>query len=534
MLARILSVLILLAAGAGARAEEAADARKAKAYLKEVKRHLLESFIDRERMKDEKLVAAAVRAMAAAMDHKDFDPLDRDARAGVKEALKEVASVDEAISAAEEKAPGIDLVRLADHAAEAMVKQTGDPFSRILTEKDMQSLLKMLQGRGREESAGLALQLESGKATVAYVQYGYPAFEEGIEIGDEIVEVRGRSASALRPDELPDLLRLPAGGTLELKVRRYGREYPFVLRGLKAAVKDVRHEYLGQGVGYLRLSMFDMGLVRDVRTALREMSAQGMKGVILDLRHNPGGALPAATGVADFFLAQDLLITRTVSHYKPSIGGLRLPGLALDGDLKTKTPSDYEQMPMVCLVNGASASASELLAGALKDHKRAVLVGSRTFGKGVGQTPIILSSMFMQRYLYLTVLRYTTPNGHDVDHKGVEPDVSSPEPVPTAAQFEAVRRLRESGDLEKYLDARWGPALRRLAEGDAFETSRWPGFDEFHRSLRLPFSADEVREELRRAARRRSAGEGKVWTCDLETDRVLQRGLVELLDKLEK
>ncbi len=530
MLLRTLAIILL---AAGARAETL-DARKAKAYLKEVKRHLLESYIDRERMKDEKLVAAALRAMVAAMDHADFEPVERAARGAVKEALKGLASIDDAVAAAGEKAPGIDLVKLADHAAQAMVRETGDPFSRILTDKDMQSLLKMLQGGGREESPGLALQLDGGKATVGYVQYGYPAYEEGIEIGDEVVEVQGRKASALRAEEMPDLLRLPAGGTLELKVRRYGRDYLFSLRGRKAAVKDVRHEYLGQGVGYLRLTIFDLGLVRDVRAALREMSARGMKGVILDLRHNPGGALPAATGVADFFLPQDLLITRTVSHYKPSIGGLRLPGLALDGDFKTKTPSDYEEMPMVCLVNGASASASELLAGALKDHKRAVLVGGRTFGKGVGQTPILLTSMLMQRYLYLTVMRYTTPHGHDVDHKGVEPDIAFPEEPPGAEAFDAEWRLRRSGEIGKYLDARWGPGLRKLAEGDAFETSRWPGFDDFHGSLKTSLPPDKVREELRRAARRRVAEEGKVWSCDLETDRVLQRGLVELLDLLEK
>src|SRR6185295_6092340 len=136
------------------------------------------------------------------------------------------------------------------------------------------------------------------------------------------------------------------------------------------------------GVGYLRLTIFDMSLVKETKSALDALKRAGMKGLILDLRHNPGGALPAATGVADLFLAQGLKITNTVSHYKPSVGGLRLPMLGINADFVTTVASPYESMPMVCLINRASASASELLAGALKDHRRAMLIGETTYGKG--------------------------------------------------------------------------------------------------------------------------------------------------------
>src|SRR6185503_12026606 len=196
-----------------------------------------------------------------------------------------------------------------------------------------------------------------------------------------------------------------------------------------------------------------------------------MKGLILDLRHNPGGALPAATGVADLFLPQGLKITNTVSNYKPSIGGLRLPMIGGNDDFTTKVRSDYETLPMVCLINRASASASELLAGALKDHKRAVMIGETTYGKGVGQTPIILSSMMMKRYLYLTVMRYTTPNGTTVDHKGVAPDVAMADVRPETSNFAAAWELRRTGAIEKYRDAHWGAGIRRLADNDGFETS---------------------------------------------------------------
>jgi carboxyl-terminal processing protease len=369
---------------------------------------------------------------------------------------------------------------------------------------------------------------------VAYVQYGYPAYQEGVEIGDEVLEIRGRKASAVRPEEYGELCRLPAGDTLELRLRRDGREYDFKIAARKTSVKDVRYEYLGQGIGYLRLTIFDLSLVKEVRAALGSLKRAGMRGLILDLRHNPGGALPAATGVADLFLAQGLRITNTVSHYKPSVGGIRLPVPGLNDDFITKVPSEFESTPMVCLINRASASASELLAGALKDHRRALMIGETTYGKGVGQTPILLSSMLMKRYLYLTVMRYTTPNGTEVDHKGIAPDINMGDGRPTAEAFAAAWALRRTGAVEKYRDAHWGAALKRLADHDDFETDRYEGFDEFYAGLRTKMPKDEVREEIRRAARRRMEDEGKVWMTDLQTDKVLQRGLVELLDRLGK
>jgi carboxyl-terminal processing protease len=529
-----LASLVAVTADARVVPVEKGDARKAKAYLREVKKHLLESYIDREKMKDDRLVAAALKAMVAAMAHPDFAKLEAGTRDAVKAAVRESETIDAAIDAVSEKAPGVDLVALSDHAAQAMVRQTGDPFSRILTGDDMSKLLKMIGGGGRDDSAGVAVQHEGDRASVMYIQYGYPAYEDGLEMGDEVLEIRGRKVSAIRPEEVNDLLKLPPGDTLELKVRRFEREYLFKIAARKTAVKDVRFQSLGQGVGYLGMTIFDNSLVKEVKAALKELAREGMKGLILDLRHNPGGALPAATGVADQFLPQGLTIAKTVSHYKPSFGGLTIPGFGGDVEFKTKVLTAFEEMPMICLINGASASASELLAGALQDHKRAVLIGEKTYGKGVGQTPIPLSSMLMQRYLYLTVMRYTTPFGHEVDHKGISPDIVCPEDRRDAATFDAVWTLRHSGAIGQYIKNYPNPATRRLAQSDRFETKEYPAFDEFYAGLKTGLSRDVIREEIRRSLRRIAEDEGVVWVCDLETDRVLQRGLVELLDLLEK
>ncbi|HLY11227.1 MAG TPA: S41 family peptidase [Planctomycetota bacterium] len=515
----LLSSLLLL--GVVVAAPETGDLRKARAYVREVKKHLLQSYIDSDRLKEEDLVVAGIRAMAA-------DPRV----AAAKGAILAQASLEDALEAAESADPDADLIALADDAARAMVSVTGDPYSHIFTDEEMNRLSKAMQGQGRDESPGLMLQNREGKVVIAYVQYGYPGYQEGIEIGDEVLEIRGKKASSARPEEYPELLRLPKGDTLELLVRRDGREYRFRIAARKTSVKDVRAEYLGQGVGYLRLTIFDLSLVKDVRAALDDLSRQGMKGLILDLRHNPGGALNAATGVADLFLPQGLRITNTVSHYKPSLGGLSIPGLGIEQDYITKVRSPYEEMPMVCLINRASASASELLAGALKDHRRAMMIGETTYGKGVGQVPILLSSMLMKRYLYLTVLRYTTPNGTTVDHRGIEPDLAFDDGRPSGDVFQAEWTLRGTGAVDRYRDDHWNAALRRLADADGFETSRYLDFDSFYGGLQTALTKDQVREEIRRSTRRRMEDEGKVWMTDLQTDRVLQRGLVEILDRL--
>jgi C-terminal peptidase prc len=525
LLGRGLLLLALFAgfAGAAVAAPETGDLRKARAYLREVKKHLLESYIDRDRVKEEDLIVAGIVAMAGASKAK-----------GVKNAVMESASLESALEAAEAADPDLDLIGLADHAARAMVAVTGDPYSHLFTDEEMNKLARALQGEGRDESAGFMLKNQGGRVVVAYVQYGYPAYHDGIEIGDEVLEIRGRKATEVRPEEYADVCRLPAGETLELRIRRDGREYDFLIHARKTAVKDVRYEYLGQGVGYLRLTIFDLALVKETTAALNALTRAGMKGLILDLRHNPGGALPAATGVADLFLPQGLKITNTVSNYKPSIGGFRLPMIGGNEDFVTKVRSEYESIPMVCLINRASASASELLSGALKDHKRALMIGEKTYGKGVGQTPIILSSMMMKRYLYLTVMRYTTPNGTEVDHKGVEPDLVEDDGRPSPDVFAAEHALRRSGAVEQYRDARWSAAIRKLADNDRFETAGYEGFDEFYTGLKTRLSKDQVREAIRRSVRRRMEEDGKVWMTDLQTDKVLQRGLVEILDRLGK
>ncbi len=458
----VLAIVLFVLPGAGP--EAGGDVRKAKAYLSEVRRHLLRSYLERDKMSEVALAAAALKAFGKALKEVDV-PADQ--REAALAALESEETADGALDAIARAAPAADVNALADHAARAMVQETGDPFCRILTQDEMTRLVKMIGGGGKDVTAGIMVQPRADGLAVMYVQACTPADEEGLEVGDVVTRVGDREVGGLSPDQATEALKIPPGGALELAVKRGGRAYAFRLKAPKAGVPTVRWQSLGQGVGYVRLTIFDGAALKDVRAALQALAkGGGLKGLIFDLRRNPGGALPAATGIADLFLPQDLLIARTVCHYTPSLGGLKFPGLTPPAEYKTGQASDFETMPMVCLVDGGSASASELLAGALKDHRRAVLVGDTTYGKGVGQSPIVLSSMFLQRYLYLTILRYSTPLGHEVHHVGVAPDVEAKAAAPDADAWDARWKLRRDGALERWLDERWGPKLEKAAEYD--------------------------------------------------------------------
>ncbi|MBI2901406.1 MAG: PDZ domain-containing protein [Planctomycetes bacterium] len=533
--ARSLSALFLAAATLSAAARQPEDLKKAKAYVAEVRKHLLESYVEREKLSGEKLDKAGLAGLAAAMDHRDYAALDEKTRVRIRGSVREARSVEAALDAVSIVVDdGFDFLKFADHAARAMVRETGDPYSRILTSDEFNKLLKLMQGGGREESPGLAVQAADG--AVAYVQYGYPAYEEGIEIGDVVVEIDGKPVAGRAQEEINESLKLRPGTPLAVKIRRPGHAEPYVFRleARASPVKDVRTEYLGEGIGYLRMTIFDLKLSSEVRKGLEDLKRRGMKKLILDLRHNPGGALPAATAVADLLLPQGLVITTTESNYKPNLFGIEIPGVGGDQEYKTKVRTDFEEMPLVVLIDRASASASELLAGALQDHRRGKLIGRTTYGKGVGQAPIFLTSVFQKRYLYLTVMTYKLPSGRSIHHKGVVPDIDFAEEKPSPETFARIRSLREGGRVAKYVDAAWGGhagALRRLAKNDGFEWGRYPGFDALYESLETRLSKDEVRAEVRRAVRRRmERTENVVWTSDLETDAQLQRALVELLD----
>ncbi len=529
--------IVLTISSAAAAQDLSREAKKAKAYVAEVEKHLLESYVDRDKLTKEGLNKTGLEGLESGLDKLELEgDLQKKIAAAIRGAGTVAGAIEEvdAIIGDED----FEFLEFADGATHAMVKSTGDPFSRILTQKEFNKLLASLRGGSKKLLLGVSVRAKDGE--IMYVQYGYPAYEAGVEIGDRILKVDGKSIRGKTQTELNDMLRLKEGEVRKVLVKKKGHKqnYLFKIHPFASEPQNVKTKYLGQGVGYMRIGMFDLNLAREVKKGLKALKKDGMEALILDLRNNPGGALPAATAVADLFLPQGLLITETKSNYQPNLFGMKLPGAGGDQSFKTTKKSEFEKMPMVVLINKASASASELLSGALQDHKRALLIGEKTYGKGVGQSPVMLSSVMMKRFLYLTVMEYTLPTGRSIHHKGVKPDVVYTTSKMGPREFAERWKVRSSTALEEWVDSRWThdkKTLRELAEYDGFDERNYPGFDSFYRSLDTRLPRDVVRAELRRAISAQISHEEKRrWVADLETDIQLQRGLVGLLEEMDR
>jgi carboxyl-terminal processing protease len=267
---------------------------------------------------------------------------------------------------------------------------------------------------GSYTGVGLDVNLEGGKVTVVAPLDGAPAARAGILAGDVVVAVNDVLVDQNDVAASVNRMRGAPGTEVTLDIQRQGTDAPlrFALRRAEIQVQTVSSQYLGNGLAYVRLTSFaestPRDLVRAVRTLKREAGGVELLGMVLDLRGNPGGMLDSAVQVADSFLA-DGLIVRGVGRVRQA----RFEQFARSGD-------ELESVPTVVLVNASSASASEIVAGALQDHARARIIGERTFGKGSVQTVMPLGE---GSAIKLTTSRYLTPSGRSINGSGIDPDV---------------------------------------------------------------------------------------------------------------
>jgi carboxyl-terminal processing protease len=286
---------------------------------------------------------------------------------------------------------------------------TLDPHSVFMTPEQYRQLKADTQG----EFVGLGVEVEirDGWLTVIAPLDGSPAHRAGLRPGDQIVAIDGASSRDLRMDQALRRLRGPRGTRVLLEVRRSGAPGPLTFEILRDVIKlvSVSTKLLDGGIGYVRVKSFQDRTESQLRAALEKMGAKRkLRGLILDLRNNPGGLLDQAVRVADVFLREGLIVRTTGQG-----------GRTMDEE-KAHPHGTFEGFPMVCLVNEGAASAAEIVAGALQDHKRAVVMGARTFGKGSVQTIIELED---DSALKLTVAHYYTPSGRAIQKGGIEPDV---------------------------------------------------------------------------------------------------------------
>ncbi|MFS8837180.1 S41 family peptidase [Synechococcus sp. R6-5] len=293
-------------------------------------------------------------------------------------------------------------------AIEEMLATLGDPFTRFLDKEHYLSLQTSTAG----ELSGVGLQIaidEQGAVRVIAPMEGTPAEQAGIQPQDEILAVDRVPVAGLSLDEVAERMRGRSGTPVTLKLKRQDRIWEVELVRQSITINPVRTRFfeLPQGsVAYIRLSQFNGNAAAQVRQAIRAAEAQGVRGYILDLRNNPGGLLQAAIEIARFWIPKGDIVLVTDRH------GIQ-DSIPATGEVLTEAP-------LVVLVNQGSASASEVLAGALQDSGRAQLVGTRTFGKGLIQSLLELAD---GSGLAVTTAKYLTPSGHDIHRQGIQPDV---------------------------------------------------------------------------------------------------------------
>jgi carboxyl-terminal processing protease len=304
----------------------------------------------------------------------------------------------------------VDDHTLIENAIRGMVSSL-DPHSAFLDNEEYDEI--RISTTGNYSGVGIEVTMEDGAVKVVAPIEGTPAAKAGIEPGDVIVSIDGVTIEPSGLSDAINRMRGRAGTTVKVKVTRKGVATPleFLLERSNVQVHSVKQELLEPGYGYVRITHFSETTGVDLTNAilaLKASSPSGIKGLVLDLRNNPGGVLEAAVSVSDAFLDEGVIVTASGRVQESKFEMDATPGDVLDGG------------QMVVLVNGGSASASEIVAGALRDHGRALLVGRTTFGKGSVQTVMPLSD---GRAIKLTTSRYYTPSGASIHQKGITPDV---------------------------------------------------------------------------------------------------------------
>jgi carboxyl-terminal processing protease len=326
---------------------------------------------------------------------------------------------------------------LLEHAIRGMLSGL-DPHSTYLSPDEYNELRIGTSG----EFGGLGIQvgMEDGFVKVISPIDDTPAYKAGLQAGDLIIRLDEKTVKGMTLNDAVKIMRGKPGTDIELTVVREGEDKPlsFVVTRDIIKVKSVKNRMLDPGYGYIRISNFQSRTAPQLLNAINELKEEnkdGLKGLVLDLRNNPGGVLNAAAEVSDLFIDKGKLVYTEGridnSHYEYNAK----PGDILDG------------APVVVLINGGSASASEIVAGALQDHKRAVVMGSKSFGKGSVQT---IQELRSGGAVKITTARYFTPLGRSIQGAGITPDIILDKYKVTSADDDSVTRIKEA-DLSNHI-----------------------------------------------------------------------------------
>ncbi len=303
---------------------------------------------------------------------------------------------------------GLDPQKRVWGAIEGMVKSLGDPYSVFFPPQESKMFKEDIQGNFG--GVGMEIGVRKGILTVIAPLKGTPAYNAGIKSGDKIVKIDGKLSADMMADEAARLIRGPKGTAVKLTILREGESEPLELEIVRDTIRvpALDTELKEGGIFVIKIYSFSATSANEFRKALREFISSGSGKLILDLRGNPGGYLDAAVDIASWFLP----LGKTVAREKFGDGREVL--------YKSKGYDIFKNLPMVILVNKGSASASEILAGALSEHGIATLVGEKTFGKGSVQELVPITD---DTSLKITIARWLTPKGKSISKEGLEPDV---------------------------------------------------------------------------------------------------------------
>jgi carboxyl-terminal processing protease len=328
-----------------------------------------------------------------------------------------------------------DTQKLIQGAIKGMV-QSLDPHSSFLTKEEHQDVL--IETKGTFSGIGIEITVRDNFLTVVSPIEGTPAYKAGIQSADRIIKIDGKPTAEMTLPEAVKSIRGEKGTKVNLTIMREGVDKPleFTMTRDMIPIKSVRAYLLTPDIAYVRVSNFQSKTAQDLSAAMEKMEKERtLKGLVLDLRNNPGGLLSQAIEVSDLFISSGVIVT---TRGRDSSQDLRATAH------KEKTERDY---PIIVLVNGGSASAAEIVAGALQDNKRALILGTKTFGKGSVQTIIPLSD---GSGLRLTTAVYYTPSGRSIQASGISPDVEMKFIPPTDDAKEGTNIVREK-DLRGHM-----------------------------------------------------------------------------------
>ncbi len=301
----------------------------------------------------------------------------------------------------------VDDMKMYYGALKGLVESLDDPYTRFVEPKALEE--ENMEMEGEYGGLGIYMASRDGRTIVIAPIEDTPADRAGIKPLDEIIKVDDKNVMGMDSDEVVKMLRGPAGKPVTIQIRRKNVDKLIPVKIVREIIKikTVRMEMLNDGVAYIKLNHFNLKTDGELRAAIKKATDKKAKGIIMDLRNNPGGLLDVCVDVTSQFIPKGVVVGMKGRFEKAN-------------DTLYAKEGRANNLPLVVIVNEGSASAAEIFAGAVKDHKRGTIVGMKTFGKGSVQT---LFNLPDGSGIYVTIARYHTPSGFVLDHKGLQPDI---------------------------------------------------------------------------------------------------------------